>query len=545
MTKISEMSTDIFSRAVKEALAAPNDEKKEPSGLINKALQAKVPIEDINAIISDVYTQAGAFSLARGVNKVRSAIENKIRAATATSLSGILVGSHDLVGKQAPCRYTLIRADKKHYEISSFDNQAPYQGGKIDIPVPAAVVIKAEYDQDYDSWHLVSIEKYQPLSTEDLLKHIPSTIIPISAITQDFAYHKVQDKDGERVFSARPVVIAGYLSRMSPEAVFRFGEDSEGNRTSTLDRLLPVMCGRESKPDETLPCVQFLLNSKTRGINSVRCHISQQRKGTPTILVNDFITSCEEAVKRFKDPESQAGNVHEWMHDTPVIVIGSVNRYARSTGQDKAAQNWVDIGVTAIIDAESIDIDAGGAQKKITPPEQKATAVPPTHTTNSKPIAGPIESTRPPADQPPAGKKRSPGKKSAVQDSPSDPSPANAAAAAGSDMPASPDGNTIESEVASIADEIFPPGGTPAAADSVPAAAPAAAPSVPGTLPPKLLDVAKKISAYCNVLDITPKDISVSEVKIKMLDVVTINGAVIPDSLIQQVLDHLKSGGKV
>lgn len=266
LTKLSEMSTDGFSKAVKEVLSAPTE--KEPQGLINAALQSKVPIETINGIISEVYAVAGNYTLKMGINKVRSAIENHIRAANATELKGILVGSRDVVGRQIPNKFTLIRADKKHIEIGTFDSQIPYKGGKIDIPVPAGVVIKAEYDGEYDSWSMISIEHYVLLDQEKLLTELQKVVIPISAIDETFAYHKIPDPtNGERSISARPVVIFGEISRVSPEAVFAEKEDG----SFEISGHQPVMCPRELKHDEYLPCVQFLLNSKSRGVNTPRC----------------------------------------------------------------------------------------------------------------------------------------------------------------------------------------------------------------------------------------------------------------------------------
>jgi hypothetical protein len=511
------MSIDNFKKAVKEVLSAPGEH--EPQGLISKAQSSKVPIESINTAMAEVYQQSGNFSLRMGVNKTRSAIENMIRAANATELTGILMGSRDVVGKQFPNKYTLVRADKKHIEISSYEGQAPYHGGKIDIPVPAAVVLKAEYDQDYDSWSLVSIEKYQILTAEDLQKHLFKVMIPISAIDESYAYHKIND---DKPVSSRPVVIGGTISKISPEAVFRFEEDNDGNKTSQLDHYNPVYCPREMKPDEMLPCVQFLMNSKKRGINNLRCHLSQQRKGTPTILIPDFIVACQEAAKKFKDPEAQAGNVNEYMKGWPVIVVGTVMRYNKSTGQDKSAQNWVDIGVSCIFDAEGIDIDGDAAQKKIADaPKPEAAA--PHITTQSPPIEGPIQST-----QPVAAEKKPKAKKTTVQQAPANPAPPVA---------------SEEEVIQNVADEIFPATTTPAET-VLPAAQPPAA-TAPGSLPPMLLEKAKVISQYCMVLDVPPSQIDVAYVKDKMLDVITSPQGVLADVFIQKILDYLKAGGKV
>jgi hypothetical protein len=524
VTKISEMSADGFSQATREAL----------SQLINTALSSKVPIEDVNAIIADVYGQAGGFTLQRGLNKVRSAIENKIRAANAETLTGIIVGSRDAVGKQFPVKYSFVAKNGKHLEVSSFSPKVPYQGSEIDIPVPAAVIIKAEYDPSYDSWQMVSIEKYQSLSKEQLVKVLAGVAIPISAINGDFAYHKTND---DTVVSSRVVVIAGKISRMTSEAVRVFEDHEDGTTTSRVDHYLPVMCGREMNAKEELPCIQFLLNSTTRGTNSVRCHLSQQRKGTPTVLVDDFVTACQQAVAKIKDPEAQAADVGEWMKECPVIIVGPVQRYNRSTGQDKSEQNWVDIGVSFIIDAEGFEVDGKGAQTKLTN-EPRQTATPPTHTTDSQPVAGPITSSKPQAEK----KTRKP-KEPAVAPVVATPPPAT--------PPVSEGGEDLmaDFDVQEAADKVFPaPAGTstqPPAVQAPPATPAAAASTAAGTVPPKILNLARNIQMYCQLMDIAPKDVAPAELKSKAADIVTLEGQVLPDSIIQMAIEYLAKGGKV
>jgi hypothetical protein len=503
VTKISEMSIDSFMKAVKEALHE----------IISTALSSKVPVESVNTIINTVYTNSGNYSLKMGINKVKSALENKVRAANATDLVGMFVGSRDITGRQMPNKYTLIRSDKKHIEISTFDSQVSYQGAKIDIPVPAGVRIKAEHDPEYDSWSLISLEEFKMLTEEELQKHLSKVAIPISAITEEYAYHKTGD---EKSVSARPVVIAGEISRVSPEAVFK--EDENGSYQ--IDHYQPVLCPREMKVDEMLPCFQFLLNSKTRGINSVRCHLSQQRKGTPTILVEDFTIACEEAVKKTKDPEAQAGSVSEDLKSWPVLVVGTVMRYNKS--QDKTAQNWVDIGVTGIVDADGLVLDGTGAQKTL-PQGPKPTETPSINT-ESQPVAGPIVSS------PSKGtRKRSP-----IQQAP-------------------PASTPVEDVVKDAADKIFPPAQdivspaqSPAPASAPAPAAPAAAPVSLETLPPKLNEVAKVLIQYCKVLDTTPADLTIETIKTQMLDVITLEDhTTMPDIMIKKVIEYLKAGGKV
>ncbi len=379
MTKTSEMSLEAFRLAVAEHVA----------DLRNKALQTGVTKESIDEIISGTYSQFGEYGLMTNVRRIRSAIQNKIEAASADTLVGMLVGSRDRVGKNSPIRFTLVKKDGKHIEVSNFGSVAQYKDQKIEIPVPALVTLKAQYDAEYDSWNLISIEDYRPIGKDQLVKGLSSMVIPLMSITKDMAYSQGH--------AAKPVVISGSIVKAGTEAVFRYEDPEEegGRRQAIVDHYLPVFCQREMAKDQkdSLPCFQFGIRSKERGANFVRCHISQQRHGQPTIFVEDIDGICADAVRKYPDnPEAQADNLTEWLKDLNCIVVGTVATFKSTYTEDKQARNYIDVSVSALVSTEG-SVEGGSVQKSIVPPEVK-TATPPI-TTESRPVPGKVVSSPP------------------------------------------------------------------------------------------------------------------------------------------------------
>jgi len=499
------MAKEVFASAIKEAIP----------DLRNKALQSGVQNESIESVISGVYSQAGNYSFTMAVRKVTSALNNLIRAASAETLSGVFVGSRDRVGKNVPMRFTLLTTDKKHLEISNFGTTAPYLDKKIEIECPSLVTIRAEHDKEFDSWNLVSIEKFQKLEKSQLVKILSKVVIPISAINQDFAY-----KQGEH--SARPVVISGEIGRISPEAVFKHEEDSEGNRTSTIDHHLPVICQRELDKEESLPCFGFVLNSKTRGTNSARCHIQQTRNATPVLMINDLDNICNDAVNSIREPEGQATAISEWLRDLPVIVVGVVSSYKRTVSESKSEQNWIDIGVSCVVDIEGMTIEGSGVQQQIPSKKEEPAALPSTPkqaTTQSEPVPGPITKTEGPA----APKKRNPPKEKPVE---APQAPAGKTADQLAEEFSKEAGNGFAEAVAAQPKVVSPP--SPAQAASMGLAG--------GASPQQIKQIVKAIKFYCGLAGIKPSDVTVAHLKQKALDIV----GDVPDSVIETAIEFAK-----
>jgi hypothetical protein len=515
MTNVNQMAKDVFSQAVKEAI----------SELRTKALNAGVPNESIEAVISGVYTQAGNYSFTMAVRKIQSAVNNLIRAASAETLMGVIVGSRDKVGKNSPIRYTLLTTDKKHLEISNFGTTVAYQDQKMEIPVPALVTIRAEHDAEFDSWTLVALEKFQTIETvEQLAKILAKVAIPVSAIDANFAY-----KHGEH--SGRPVVLSGTIGRISAEAVFRYEEDTEGTRTSTLDHHLPVYCARELDKESFLPCLQFNLNSKTRGTNSARCHIQQMRHATPNLLIPDIASICKDAADKIREPEGQATAIMEWLYDLPVIVIGVVDRYKRTVSEAKSEQNWIDIGVTCVVCTEGMSVADGGVQKTLDQKTEKPASAP--HmTTQTEPIAGPITKTEGPAAPKKKGAAKPAAKKEVPPEAPAE-TPAPAAPAAPMAPPKTPpvESDDLADQFSKAADESMEEATQPVASKTAPKTT-AMAPISADIPTAKINEIVRAIKFFSQISGLKLTDITVKMLREKALDIV----GDIPDSIIEAAI---------
>jgi hypothetical protein len=488
MTKSSEMSREAFGIAVAERLGE----------LRNKALAAGVPKEQLEDIITSVYQQTQELSLTTAVNRIKNAFANKIEAASADLLVGVLVGSRDRVGKNTPIRYLLVKKDKKHVEISNFGTTAQYQGEKIEIPVPALVELKAVHDPEYDSWELKEIVSFRPIDKEGLIKALSSVVIPVKEITKDMAY--TQGK------AAAPVVITGELSYVRAEVVWKTRGDDE---KPEIDHSLPVMNPRETAKTnaDTLPCFQFTLKGKGHGANTVRCHLAAMRHGTPLTWITDIIPIANRVVtKHPTDPEAQAKELGEdWLKDLPVIVVGTVGTFKKTYTEDKNERNYVDISVSCVVDIEGA-FEGNGTQKPLIPPQKGAP-----HITTETP---PIET-----------------KKSA-------PAPAPEAAP---EAEAQDDLAEAEAELAAVQKKLADAKAAKKSAkkaEPAPVAAATATQQAQAAAPSKdIAQIAKMIKVYCRAAGIKPSDVSLDILKTKALDIV--DG--VPDAVVIEAIGYLKA----
>lgn len=335
MTKASEMSREAFGIAVGERI----------SELRNKALAAGVPKEQIEEIISSVYSQTQDLSLTTAVNRIKNAIGNKIEAASATLIVGAIVGSRDVVGKKMPIRYLLITKDKKHVEISNFGTKAQYQGEQIEIPVPALVEVRATHDAEYDSWNLKEIVKYRVIDRDGLIKVLSSVVVPVKSITKEMAYEKGKS-------SGKPVVLTGKMNYFRTEVTFKPRDENEPNKKAEVDHPYPILMPREFATTEgdVLPCFQFALTGKGHGANSIRGHLPPMRYGTPYVDVEDIIPISTRAIEKNRNkPEGQAEYLQEWLKDVDVIVAGTVNKFAATYTEDRQERNYIDVAVSCVV----------------------------------------------------------------------------------------------------------------------------------------------------------------------------------------------------
>lgn len=499
MTKTSEMSREAFGIAVAERT----------SELRNKALAASVPKEQLEEIVTSVYGQTQDLSLVTAVNRIKNAFANKIEAASATLLVGVLVGSRDFVGKKAPIKYMLVKKDKKHVEVSNFGTKAQYQGEKIEIPVPAAVEIRAVHDPEYDSWNLKEIVSYQTIPKDALIKVLKSVAIPVKSITKDMAYEKGKS-------SGKPVVISGKMNYFRTEVVFKHREDFDDGKKAEIDHALPVMMPREMamNSSDVLPCFQFSLTGKGHGANSPRCHFQQMRYGTPNVMVEDLIPIASRAVtKCANNPEDQATYLNEWLADMDVIVVGAVNRFSATYTEDKVERNYIDIVASCVVDIPE-PLEEGG-QKQIAPPAKSTPHI----TTQTPPIV--TAPAKPKVESPPVTQVEAPAEEESEEDK---------AVRLAEEAAALAKQKAAAAKAAKAA---------AAAAAKKPEAATAAAPAAGGES--NIIGIAKAIKLFCRASGTTPEQIDIETLKTKALDMIEIDGQMPPDAVILEALDYLKA----
>ena len=96
------------------------------------------------------------------------------------------------------------------------------------------------------------------------------------------------------------------------------------------------------------PVMQISL--ETDNGNSVRVTFDRQRNAVPTVMVEDFVALCQDAVAASTEPGEQAKFFGEIMRGREVIVVGFMTKYTPQT-----EINYIDIGGYAIFDAKSGD----------------------------------------------------------------------------------------------------------------------------------------------------------------------------------------------
>lgn len=474
------MSREAFGIAVSEQLGE----------IRNKALSSGVPKEQLEEIITSVYGQTQDLSLTTAVNRIKNALLNKIDSASATTLVGVLVGSRDRTGTTAPIKYCLVKKDKQHVEVSNFGTTAQYQGEKIEIPVPALVELKARHNADYDSWELKEIVSYRPIDKAGLEKVLSGIVIPIKEITKEMAYAQGR--------SAKPVVISGEMNYLRAEVVFKPRTEENEGQKAEIDHSLPVLMPREltKDPRNALPCFQFSLKGKNQGANSVRCHLSAMRHGTPTILVTDIETLAARSVEKYRnDPEEQAKDLNEWLKESNVLVVGTVSTFKKTYTEDKSERNYVDIAVSCVIGVDGV-YETGSVQK---PLSWEALPSNVSHiTVDTPPIAGKIISSKPPAVQ----------EYGTTYDSA---------------------GNPLKEMSSAPAFRAHP----------APESAPAPQQAAPQQAAPQqnIAGIAKMIKVYCRAAGIKPNDVSLELLKAKALDIV--DG--VPDAVVIEAMGYLKA----
>lgn len=310
--KVKDLDLDEFVRKVLESDPKVADQVKE-AGL------------NAEAIIARHKPNADKFGISTGTSWCVARLREAVEEANSETITGMMVGARDRFSTKAPVRMPVLSSKGDHTEVISWGSQVKLGDSKVDISFPCVASLKVITEGEFKgvpNIRLVSADKFENLS-------VPDTILRLGKIAKS-----VGELDGGDELHV--VVVRGRISFV--RAATRWKDKEK-------DGEWQIYLPNQHEPPVMHPVMQLSL--ETDGGNSVRVTFDRQRHAVPTVMVEDFITLAQDAVKNSTEPGEQAKFFGECMRGRDVIVVGFMTKY---TPQPEI--NYIDIGGYAIFDAK-------------------------------------------------------------------------------------------------------------------------------------------------------------------------------------------------
>ena len=317
------------------ALDATEVQSKIDADLLQRAEDAGL---DVEKVVEGQIEENGNYGTKTVVRFVESALNRQIEAESAELVSGILAGSRDRYGKNWPRRHALVKSDGDHIEASSWEGSLPTtDGGEAEIPSAAAVQMRVEYDDEYDSYTAKQLAEVNQLSKAELATRMEKVARHPSSVGRDDEYEMV--------------VVKGEIAYINPQTVFEDGEPQGDG---------PIML--EDERGRPKPHFELVLGEEAD--TRLRAHVERQRYSEPLMAIEDFGALCQDAYGQFDTPDDQTRFVGDAMRGREVAVVGNVNKVDKSRGgKNEGTTKYIDIGVAGIIELDP-DTDDDTAQEE-------------------------------------------------------------------------------------------------------------------------------------------------------------------------------------
>jgi hypothetical protein len=313
-TKVKELELDKFVEMVLES-----DE--------DVAKQVQEANLDAKAIIGKHKSHIDKYGVSTGTAFAIARLREAILEYNSESVKGLLVGDRDRFGTSAPLRIPIIRSNGEHVEVISWTPTVKLGDSKVELEFPSVAELRILYDGEFKgvpNIRLISAEKLERIS-------VPDAILRLGKVAKD-----VGEIDGGDELAV--VVVRGKIAYVEPATRWK-NKEKDGS--------WQIWVPNQKDEPVNHPVMQISLEAEDG--NRVRVILERQNKAVPTIMVEDFVSLAEDAVKDSTDPGEQARFFGECMRGREVIVVGFMTKFTSGTDV-----NYVDVNAYAIFDASAV-----------------------------------------------------------------------------------------------------------------------------------------------------------------------------------------------
>ena len=305
---------------------------------------------DAEAIIGKSKPSIDKYGVATGIAYAVARLKEAVLEANSETVKGLLIGQRDRFGTNSPVRIPLLSSKGDHMELVNWGTSVKHGDSKIDVPFPSVATVKVINEGEYKgvpSIRLVAMESYETISVSDLVLRLNKVAKSVGEI------------DGGDELSV--VVVKGRIQFIAPTTRWK---DREKDGSWQI-----YMPNQKDNP-VSHPVMQITLESENG--NQVRVVFDRQRNAAPTILVEDFVELCMDAVAQSPDPVEQAKFIGGIMKGRDVIVVGFMTKY-----NPQANVNYIELGGCAMYDGSASAQANLDGEKSEAKPSGKSSATKP------------------------------------------------------------------------------------------------------------------------------------------------------------------------
>ena len=279
-----------------------------------KADAAKYKLDPATILTTDQHKKLGFLTyntaVTKGAADLRRAIAEREKKTNGTDIKGVLAGIRDVYGSKAPVRFTILRKDGGHVDVSQFGTSLKKDGKKVDVAVPANVTVSALYDEEYDSYSVIALENYAPVKFDDFVSGLSAVAKSPAEITQS---------DHKKI-----VVVKGRIEFVNPVPKWKDGKQ-DGEET--------VWQANQRKTPVEHPVIRIRLQGEDVSIGGllvpvyVSVTLQRMKNAVPTVSVPDIEGACQYALTVDEDPNEQAKQVGDILRGREIVAVGRVSSF--------------------------------------------------------------------------------------------------------------------------------------------------------------------------------------------------------------------------